>query len=133
MSQAADIDGDGYTIRLDDDLGAVVHEWDQYVSGEEFREACWELLDVVEQGNASKILVDQRAMNAMNDDDVVWLVETWTPKVTDIGLEYTVIVIQESVIAEMNTEKVLEAVGDVDGDQDVTTDIEEGRRLIREY
>lgn len=135
MSHAVEVDGDGYRIYSDDELEAYVHEWTEFVNGEEFREALWDLKAVVEQDDVGKLLIDQREMTVIDEDDMGWVAETFGTELEDAGIEYNVIVLAESSLAEMNFERFTDEI-DIDpaeDNHDVTTDIEEARELIRTH
>lgn len=123
---------DVYTIQWDDDVGALVHKWDKYAAGDAFRQGCEALLDVVENRNASKLLIDSREISAVNDDDQQWMFEDWVPRTAEAGIEHTATVYQQSTIAEMNMKRIAETVEEFDdlGESHMTSDVTEAREWL---
>lgn len=125
-------DADRYTIAWDDDVGAVVHTWTEFASGEEFREGCERLLAIVERRDASKLLVDTRGIQAHADADHRWIREEWVPRAFEAGVECSVMVHPDSLIAKMDVEKFMDAADDVPGCPYVTSDMAEAREWLVE-
>ncbi|WP_415381385.1 hypothetical protein [Halosimplex sp. TS25] len=119
-----------YTIEWDDDIEAVVFTWDEYVSGQTFRDACGALLDAIKQNNASKSLTDTRSINAHDAEDQEWLQNDWMPRATDVGLEYTAIVHPDSVISEMDVENMMDGTEPSGVKSLLSSDMDEARQWL---
>lgn len=120
-----------YTIEWDDDIGVVMHTWEEFVSGAEFRSGCAELADVIEEKGARKLLVDTSGIEAHDDADKAWLQEEWVPRVAEIGLEYSAQVHADSVISQMEMEEFDEEADDDNPlDTFVTGDVGEAREWL---
>jgi len=104
---------ENYTIEVDEEIDAVVHTWDQFAAGEEFREGCRVLLDVIRRHDKSKLLVDTSGIQAHDDEDKAWLQEEGMPQVIDAGIEYDVTVPGDSVVSEMEMEEFVDQTGDL--------------------
>jgi len=123
---------DNYTIEYDDDIGAVVFTWDQFTTGAEFREGCEALLDAVRERNTSKVLTDTRGIRAHDAEDQAWMQEDWIPRAQQAGVEHTATVHPDSVIAEMDVEKLVEGADEGLHEPFFTADMDEARRWLAE-
>jgi len=130
MSTEVHQDRQKYTIGWDGELNAVTHRWNEFTSGEKFREGCEELLDVIEKRGASKMLVDTSGIRAHDDEDERWLQEEWMPRVIDAGVEHAATVHPDSVIAKMDMEEFMEGVEDMPYDAMLTADESEAREWL---
>ncbi|MFC7139186.1 hypothetical protein ACFQMA_04955 [Halosimplex aquaticum] len=130
MSAETIEDTKNYTIEWDDDIGAVVFTWDEYVSGQTFRDACEALLDAIKRKNASKSLTDTRGVNAHDAEDQEWLQNDWMPRALDVGLEYSAVVHPDSVISEMDVENMMDGVEPSGAKPLLTSDMNEAREWI---
>lgn len=108
MPQQVIADEQHYTIELDEEVDAIVHTWDEFVAGEEFREGSNALLDVIRQQDKSKLMVDTSGIQAHDDEDKAWLEEEWMPRIIDAGIEYDVVVAGDSVVSEMEMEEFVD-------------------------
>ncbi|THE66225.1 hypothetical protein D8Y22_02815 [Salinadaptatus halalkaliphilus] len=118
-----------HTTYWDDELEAVVHKWNNYAKGEQFREGAEAMIECTKEHGGSKILIDHRDMTGVNRDDHEYLLEDWIPRAVDAGAEYHMVVHEQSTIAEMNLDDVVDA-GDVDYTSDMTSDMDEARKWI---
>jgi len=132
MSQDIYADTQKYTIAWDSELNAVTHRWDEFTSGEEYREGCEKLLDAIKERNASKLLVDTSGIRAHDDEDTQWLQEEWMPRIIDAGVEHAVTVHPDSVIAQMDMEEFMDDVSDMPYDAMLTDDMSEAREWLAE-
>lgn len=114
MSESVYDADEHYTIKWDLELDAVVHIWEEFAAGPDFREPLDVLLDAAEEYNTHKYVVDTRALKAHNDADKTYLADEWVPKALDIGLHTAAVVPSQSVIAEMNAEDISEDVNETD-------------------
>jgi len=129
MPRSVHADTRAYTTQWDDELDAVVHKWNQYVNGEMFRDGCEAMIELIEERNASKILIDHRDMQVVDKEDQEYIVEEWVPSAVEAGAEYHMVVHQESTIAEMNLDNVID-LNDVDYESNMTSDVDEAREWI---
>jgi flagellar biosynthesis GTPase FlhF len=130
MSKAVLQDDTAYTIEWDDDIEAVVHTWEEFTSGQEFRDGCEALLDAIKRKNADRILVDTRGIQAHDDDDQAWLEEQWVPRVIDAGVSYAATLIPDSAIAEMDMEELMTELEEYDYTTMMTADMDEAREWV---
>jgi hypothetical protein len=108
MPEEVHRDAEKYTIWWESELNAVAHRWDEFASGEQFRDGCEELLDVIRERDASKLLVDTSGIRAHDDEDQAWLQEDWVPRIIEEGIDTSAMVHPDSVIAEMDMEAFMD-------------------------
>lgn len=130
MSRDVYRDADSYTIEWDDDLGALIHSWDSYTSGQPFRDAANDLLEHVRSENVSKLIIDSSGIKAHDTEDKQWLMEEWTPKLDAAGIEYTATVHADSSISKMELDKMTEDTSEFDSEQMATSDLAEARAWL---
>jgi hypothetical protein len=121
-----------YTIEWDDDIEAVVHTWNSFSSGQQFRDGCEALLDAIKHYGASRMLVDTREIQAHDKDDQMWLQTEWTPRTIEAGIEATAMVHRDSVISEMELENMMDDMDNVPQEAKVTSDMDEARDWLAE-
>jgi len=121
---------DAYTIEWDDEIPAVVHTWNEFVSGQAFRDGCAEILEVIEKHNATKMLVDTSGIQAHDQEDKEWLQNEWIPRTMDAGIEASVTVPQDSVIAKMDLENFMNEVEEYDYKSTMVESVPEAREWL---
>jgi len=121
---------DLYTMGYDDGIDAVVFTWEAFATGEQYREGADDLLEFIKEQDARKLLVNTKGIKAHNDEDQQWLMEEWVPKIIDAGIESSVTVHRDSVVAEMDMEDFYEEMDDFDYESTMTADVEEAREWI---
>ncbi|WP_436925442.1 hypothetical protein [Halosimplex amylolyticum] len=132
MAPQTVVDTETHTIEVDDDIGAVIHTWDQFAAGEAFRDGCYDLLDVIRQHDISKQIVDTSGIRAHDDADKEWLQEEWIPETIEEGIEYSVTVTSDSVISEMEMEEFVDQAQDLPFTYVLAGDMDEAREWIAE-
>jgi len=132
MSTQVAADTQNYTIEVDEEIDAVVFTWNQFVTGQEFREGSNHLLEVIRREDKRKSIVDTSGIKAHDEADKEWLQEEWMPKVIDAGIEYTVSVTGDSVIAEMEMEQFVDQTADLPFTYVLAGDMGEAREWIAE-
>jgi len=121
-----------YTIEWDAELEAVVHTWDDFAARATFRRGCEELLDVIEDRDTRKTLIDTSRIRAHDLGDQRWLREDWVPRTIEVGVEYTAVVYGGSAVAKMDMEDLLADLDDLDYTTRMTTDVAEARAWLAE-
>lgn len=99
-------DTEHHRIEWDDDVGAPVFTWKMHVTGDEFRASLNRLHETIVERGANKYLVDTQEIAAHDDADKRWLSETWIPRLVEDGVRYGAGVYPDSVVAEMDMEKI---------------------------
>lgn len=123
-------EGQGYRIEWHDDVGAVVHYWTDFVTGQDFRDGSNELLEVLRSADTSKMIVDTSGIQAHDEEDKEWLTSVWIHKVSDAGIDNSVVVHPDSVISEMEMEDFAQELDDVGLTQYNTSSLEEAKSWL---
>jgi hypothetical protein len=132
MSIQVEADTQNYTIEVDDEIDAIVFTWSQFVTGQEFRDGANHLLEVIQREDKQKSIVDTSGIKAHDEADKEWLQGEWMPKIIDAGIEYSVSVTADSVIAEMEMEEFVDQAADMDFTYVLAGDMGEAREWIAE-
>ncbi|SEM98769.1 hypothetical protein SAMN05216388_100188 [Halorientalis persicus] len=131
MSQQVYRETEAFTTRWDPEIESVVHEWKKYVDGELFREGARSMLELAEERNSKTILIDHRDMTLVDREDQEYIMEEWLPRAVEIGADYHVVVHEESTIAEMNLDDIVD-IEEHDHTSRMTDDMDEAREWIAE-
>ena len=132
MPKQVAADEENYTVEIDHDIDAIIHTWDQFAAGQEFRDGANHLLEIIKREDKSKLLVDTSGIKAHDDADKEWLQEEWMPKIIEAGIEYSVSVTADSVIAEMEMEEFVDQAAHMDFTYVLAGDMAEAREWIDE-
>jgi len=127
-------ESDAGRVEWDDGLEAAVLRWEEFVTGEPYREGCLELIDCMVDHGGNKMLADTSNQETINEEDQQWSLEEWAPKADEAGLEYFAIVYPESVVGEMAVDQVLDQINDDEDDitRNIFDDLEEAREWLAE-
>lgn len=131
MAQRVHEETKAYTTRWDDDVESVVHEWNQYVDGDLFRDGCESMLEAIEAHDSSTVLIDHRDMKIVDQEDHEYIIDEWVPRAVEAGCTHHIVVHQESTIAEMNLDNVID-LPDYDYVSELTSDIDFAREWVAE-
>lgn len=127
------VEADNYRIERDQESGALLHTWTEYSSGQDFRDGCNELLDVIEEENATKLIIDTSEIKAHDPEDKQWLTEEWMPREIEAGIEYSASVPSaDSSISQMETEKLVDQTADLPMTYVMAESLAEAREWIAE-
>lgn len=127
------VDAENYRIEYDHECESLIHTWTAYTSGQEFRDGCNELLDVIEEEDATKLVVDTSAIKAHDSADKQWLTEEWMPREIEAGIEYSASVpSSDSSISQMETEKLVDQATDLPMTYVMAENLAEAREWIAE-
>ncbi|WP_436908195.1 hypothetical protein [Halosimplex marinum] len=126
------VDAEKYTIEIDEDIDAILFTWDEFAAGQEFRDGCNELLEVIRRNDKSKALIDTSGIRAHDDEDKRWLQEEWIPREIEAGIEYSVSVHSDSVISEMEMEEFVDQTQDLPFTYVMAGDRQEAREWLDE-
>jgi hypothetical protein len=100
------------TVRYDEEMDAVMMEWDGFVQGDPFREGLEAGLELVQERQAGKWFADLRALGTIDQADQEWSNEEWFPRAMETSLSRMAIIKPESTIANMSVENIMQEVGD---------------------
>jgi hypothetical protein len=100
------------TVKWDKSLQAVVMDWHNFASNEEYRTGLNKGLELVERKDAEYWLADLREMETVAKEDQEWSNEEWFPRALETTLSHMAIIQPESVVANMSVENIMNEVGD---------------------
>lgn len=132
MASEVIVDDDKHTIEADDEIDALIHTWTGFSAGQEFRDRCNELLEVIEARDESKLLIDTSGIKAHDEADKQWLQEEWIPKEIEAGIEYSVSVTTDSVISQTEMEEFVDQTSDLPLTYVMASNRSEAREWIAE-
>lgn len=127
MAQQVQREGDGYRIEWDDDVGAVVHYWTKFTTGQDFRDGANELLEVLRSRDTSKMIVDTSGIQAHDEEDKEWLTSVWIHEVSDAGIDNSAVVHPDSVIAKMEMDDFAQELDGLDLTQYNTSSMQKAK------
>jgi len=85
-------------------------EWLKFASGEDFRGALTEGLDLLVQKSAAFWLADLRNLGVVAEEDQDWSNEVWFPKALQTTLTHMAIVMPQKVIARWSVDRIMQRV-----------------------
>lgn len=95
-------------IGWDEDLRCVTMEWKGvYAEGEEYRRILTQVLDLILEKGATRLLADGRKMKVITTDDQVWLENTWMPRSIQVGLKHSALIVPASALAQLSVGRVM--------------------------
>lgn len=81
-----------YNIFFDQQLDAVVMEWDGYATSDQFKEGTELMLNTLIQNNTHKVLADIKDMVMIGMEDQKWLEKDFLPRAINFGFRAIAIV-----------------------------------------
>jgi len=81
-----------YHVYFDDDLQAIVMEWNGYATSNEFREGTELMLNTLIQHRCSRVLADIREMTLIGQEDQKWVEHIFLPRAKKFGFTEIAIV-----------------------------------------
>jgi hypothetical protein len=117
-------------IRWDNRGKWVSAEWKGWANSDEFRAAHNLALVAIRENQATKWLVDSRAMRVVIEEDQRWLAETWIPSIVRAGIRWTAIVQPKSEVARLNVQNVNAVARSDKEDARFFTTLEEAERWL---
>lgn len=99
-------DSQVYNIYFNSHLDAVVMEWDGYANSRQFREGTEEMLRILKQFRASRVLGDIADMVLIGMEDQKWLEEDFLPRAIGAGFRSIAMVRPSSYFNKVAVESV---------------------------
>jgi hypothetical protein len=119
-------------IEYDEYSGAVIGQLQEFVEGEPFREYMNELIDVIEQNRARKVIGDTSQFEAaLTQEDQAWAATDWAPRAQDAGVDHMAMVMPDDVVAKMSVDSIVEMTDD-SINRELFSDIDEAKSWLRE-
>ena len=81
-----------FSVEYDVDIPCIVMTWQGYATSAMFRAANEQVLDVIAERRAKKLLGDITDFVLIGAEDQAWLNENWLPRAMDVGLRIAALV-----------------------------------------
>ena len=101
---------DVYHIYFDEDIHAVVMEWDGYAKSVEFKEGTELMLNTLIQNNSCKVLADIKDMVLIGREDQQWLDTYFLPRAIQFGFKAIAIVKPDHYFNKVAVESIAHQV-----------------------
>jgi hypothetical protein len=92
------------TNYIDQQLGALVAVFDDFMKPEEFKRRCNRTLELVKETSLTKVLVDTRELKVMVQENQRWIDEVWYPDAMRAGLRYMAFIMPEDFFGKISVE-----------------------------
>lgn len=96
----------GYDIRFDENLDAVVMEWNGYTTSSQFREGTELMLNTLIRHNCSKVLAKLHNMVLIGMEDQAWLENHFLPRAIQFGFQSIAILKPKSYFSKVAVESI---------------------------
>ena len=107
MERMTVIDSEYATLWYYPDTKIVRHVYHKFIYGQEFRDVLNKGHDVMEQYGGQKWLSDDRKNSALPTDDLMWALDSWSPRVFELGWKYWAIVMPDKVAGQLNMRRFM--------------------------
>lgn len=111
MSGPVYLDERWLTVRWDDEHNCVYAEWKAFATSTEFREGTMKLLDAIRDKHATGMLTDTRKLEAVSDEDQLWIRDTWVPLASAAGLKRLAVVVAHSGLGRFAVDEIIRHQG----------------------
>ncbi len=92
-------------VSWNEELKAVVLEWKCFAQGEQYRTPCEKASELLVQKKAVKMLLDNRNMSAIHQDDQAWVAQVLHPLNIAAGMKYVASITPEKMIARASMKR----------------------------
>jgi hypothetical protein len=99
-----------YNIHFDENLNAVIMEWNGYANSMQFREGTELMLNTLIQNRTSKVIAQLRDMTLIGAEDQAWLEKQFLPRAIKFGFKSIAIVKPQSHFNKVAIESVTEKI-----------------------
>ena len=127
------IEDDSGRVYWIDEAQTVEFEAKRYVSSDELRSVLGKILEIIEERNARKFLVDMSRMDRIEVDDLMWVEMEWFPRCLKAGLTFVAMIMPKSLDPLMVVDGAVDRVGS-DAVKDfirrIFTDLEDAREWL---
>ena len=95
-----------YNIFFDEELDAVVMEWNGYATSAQFREGTELMLNTLIKHNCANVLADIHTMTLIGTEDQQWLQSNFIPRAVQFGFKKIAIIEPTSYFNKVAVESV---------------------------
>jgi hypothetical protein len=107
MSGVVYLDERWLSVRWDGEHHCVYSEWRGFATSAEFRAGTMKMLDAIRDKHATSLLTDTRKMEAVADEDQLWVRDTWVPLVSAAGLKRLAVVEAHSGLGRFAVDEMI--------------------------
>jgi hypothetical protein len=101
------------SIRWDVERRCVYAEFKGFATSVEFRASTRKLIDAIRDKHATRLISDNRKLEALSDNDQLWLRDEWTPLAVKAGLKRIAVVLAPTGLGRFASENVLSQIGNI--------------------
>lgn len=92
------------TNYVDQQLGALVAVFDDFMKPDEFKRRCTKTLELVKETGITKALIDTRGLKVMVQENQRWIDDVWYPEAKKVGLRHMVFLMPEDFFGRISVE-----------------------------
>jgi hypothetical protein len=111
MSGVVYLDEPWLSVRWDAEHHCVHSEWKGFATSTEFRIGTMKMLEAIRDKHASALLTDTRKLEAVGDEDQLWVRDTWIPLATRAGLKRLAVVVAHSGLGRFAVDEMIKHDG----------------------
>ncbi len=97
---------DVYNIYFNEEIDAVVMEWDGYATSKQFREGTELMLNMLIKHQASKVLADTKDMLIIGMEDQQWMDMEFLPRAIKFGFKAIALIKPDSYFNKVAIESI---------------------------
>lgn len=102
------------SIRWDPERRCVYAEFKGFANSAEFRASTTKVIDAIRDKQAHLLISDNRRLEALSDQDQLWIRDTWTPLAVKAGLTRIAVVLAPTGLGRFASEQILSQIGNVE-------------------
>jgi hypothetical protein len=107
MSGVVYLDERWLSVRWDPEHNCVFSEWKGFATSSEFRVGTMKMLEAIQDRHASSMLNDARKLEAVGEEDQLWIRDTWVPLVAAAGLKRLAVVEAHSGLGRFAVDEMI--------------------------
>ena len=119
-------------MRWDPESQAVYTEWRGWANPTEFKAVLEAGLAALKEHRGSRGLSDTRLQRTIQQSDQQWIDRDWFPRAMAAGLKRVAIVVAQSVLVQMNIERVLKTAPSAQLEVEHFATVEAARQWLKE-
>ncbi|HXC77641.1 MAG TPA: STAS/SEC14 domain-containing protein [Candidatus Acidoferrum sp.] len=119
-------------VKWDPESQAVYTEWRGWANPSEFKAVLEAGIAALKEHRGSRGLSDTRLQKAIQQSDQEWIDRDWFPRAMAAGLNRVAIVVAQSVLVQMNIERVLTTAPSAKLDVEHFATVDAARKWLRQ-
>jgi hypothetical protein len=102
------------SIRWDPEHRCVYAEFKGFANSAEFRASATKILDAIREKRAHLLISDNRGLEALGDEDQLWIRDTWTPLAVTAGVKRIGVVLAPTGLGRFVSQQIMSRIGNVE-------------------